>query len=674
MNDGRLAGLLAIDVILIAIAAWLALALLGLVFLRQRALAARVLFPLGAAVGLLLGTGALWGLASGPQVAVLAIGLPGLPFHLRLDSLAAFFLALLGFASAGISLYTGGYLRADDDTPPGLFAFGYLLFLASMAMVLLAADAYAFMVMWEVMALASFFLVIANHRSAETRSAGFLYLLIAHLGAIAILLCFGVIAVKAGDYSFAAMARGHLSPFWASAAFLLALLGFGAKAGVLPLHVWLPEAHPAAPTPVSALMSGLMLKTAIYGLLRVSLDLLHQPQWWWGALLLALGLATALYGVIFSTAQTDMKRLLAYSSIENVGLIFAGAGLALLFRAYGMDGLAALALTAALYQAASHAFFKSLLFLVTGSVLHATGQRNLGHLGGLIRTIPWVAWLAFIGVLASAGLPPLSGFVGEWLLLQSFLFTPGLPNGFLNMLIPVVAAVIVLVSALAGYAMVKFFGVVFLGQPREASLADARDARLLERAGLVWLAALSVALGLVPTLVIQAIDPVTRLLVGAGLGAAVAKQPWWLLVPTSVERASYGPAVFLVGGLAASAIAALLVHRLYHARLRRAAAWDCGHPWQTARMQDSAEGLGQPIRQIFEPFFRMRRELPDAFDASPHYRVEIEDHFWHGLYLPIARAVEFLARQAGRLQQGRIAVYLLYSFLTLLVLLLLVGR
>ena len=674
MHDGRLAGLLAIDAALIAIAAWLILALLSLFLLRRCAAVARIIFPLAAAVGLLLGTAALWGLAGGPETAVLPIGLPGLPFHLRLDGLAALFLALLGFAGAGVSLYTGGYVRADDATPPGLFAFGYLLFLASMAMVLLAADAYVFMVMWEVMALSSFFLVIANHHSEETRSAGFLYLLIAHLGAIAILLCFGVLAGKTGHYGFADMARRQLTPFWASAAFLLALLGFGAKAGVLPLHVWLPEAHPAAPSPVSALMSSLMLKTAIYGLLRVSLDILHQPQWWWGALLLALGLATALYGVVFSTVQTDMKRLLAYSSIENIGLIVAGIGLSLVFRAYGMNTLAALALTAALYQAASHAFFKSLLFLVTGSVLHATGQRNLGHLGGLIRTMPWVAWLGFVGVLASAGLPPLSGFVSEWLLLQSFLFTPGLPNGFLNMLIPVVAAVIALVAALAGYAMVKFFGIIFLGRPRELSLAHARDAGIMERIALLWLAAASVALGLAPNIVIQTLDPVTRALVGAGLGPAVAQQGWWLLAPISVERASYGPAILLASVLAASLLAALLVRRLYHGQLRRAPPWDCGHPWQGARMQDSAEGLGQPIRQIFEPFFRMRRELPDPFDAQPHYHVEIEDRFWVSLYLPVARAVDFVARQAGRLQQGRIAVYLLYSFATLLVLLLLVRR
>ena len=272
-----------------------------------------------------------------------------------------------------------------------------------MAMVLIADDAYVFMVAWESMALASFFLVTTEHRIPEIRRAGFLYLLIAHIGAIAILLCFGVLQGGSGDYTFDRDARAALSPApGRSIAFFLALFGFGAKAGLLPLHVWLPEAHPAAPSPVSALMSGVMLKTAIYGLLRVDVRPARTAQlWWWGVVALALGLATALFGVIFAAVQTDMKRLLAYSSIENIGIIVAGIGLAILFTAYDKTLLAAIALTAVLYHALNHAFFKSLLFLATGAVLHATGERNLGKLGGLIHRMPWVAWLALVGALRS---------------------------------------------------------------------------------------------------------------------------------------------------------------------------------------------------------------------------------------------------------------------------------
>jgi formate hydrogenlyase subunit 3/multisubunit Na+/H+ antiporter MnhD subunit len=631
-----------------------------------------VLFPAGGAIGLLLFGVALAAVSGPAQVVRLPIGLPTLPFHLRLDSLSAFFLMVIGCASAGVSAFAAGYFRKGEGTPPGLLCLEYHLFLASMVGVVLADDAYAFMVMWETMALSSFFLVTANHRIPEIRHAGYLYLLVAHIGAIGILMCFGVLQANTGDYTFANMRTQHLSPFWSSAAFLLALFGFGAKAGVLPLHVWLPEAHPAAPSPVSALMSGVMLKTAIYGLLRVLFDLLHAPLWWWGGLLLTLGLATALFGVVFAAVQVDMKRLLAYSSIENIGLLLAGIGLTIVFSAHDMKPLAALALTASLYHVASHALFKSLLFVGTGSVLHATGQRNLGKLGGLIRTMPWVAWVTLVGVLASAGLPPFSGFVSEWLLLQSFLFTPGLPDPMLNMSIPVVAALIALIAALAGYTMVKFFGIIFLGQPREERLAQAHDAGPWERIGMSWLVIGTVALGLLPTQFIQVIDPVTRQLVAAGLGERAASG--WLLSPTSLERASYSPVIFLLGVAVGCALAFVLVRRLYHGRLRRAAPWDCGFPWQTARMQDTAEGFGQPIRQIFEPFFRMQRELPSPFDTKPRYRVTIEDHLWHGLYLPIARAVAQAARLVGLLQQGRIAIYLLYSFVTLLALLVAVTR
>ena len=478
-----------LDWILVVMAAWLLIGVAGVAALRRFTFVSQLLFPLGGLLGLALFVVAVSALPGSPEVAVLPIGLPSLPFHLRLDSLSAYFLMVIGAASAGISAFAAGYFRKGEGTPPGLLCLEYHVFLASMAGVLLADDAYAFMVMWETMALSSFFLVTANHRIPEVRSAGYLYITMAHIGAIAILLCFGVLQANTGDYTFANMRAQNLGPFWASVGFLLAVFGFGAKAGILPLHVWLPEAHPAAPSPVSALMSGVMLNCAIYGLLRVSLDLLHLRLWWWGGLLLALGLATALFGVVFAAVQTDMKRLLAYSSIENMGLLFVGMGLTLIFAGYDMLPMAALSLTATLYHVASHACFKSLLFLGTGSVLHATSERNLGKLGGLIRTMPWVGWLTLLGVLASAGLPPLGGFVSEWLLLQSFLFTPGLPVPLLTMLIPVVAAVIALVAALAGYVMVKFFGVIFLGQPREDKLAQARDAGRWERGGMVWLAA-----------------------------------------------------------------------------------------------------------------------------------------------------------------------------------------
>jgi formate hydrogenlyase subunit 3/multisubunit Na+/H+ antiporter MnhD subunit len=536
-------------------------------------------------------------------------------------------------------------------------------------MVLLADDAYGFMVAWESMALSSYFLVTTQHRIAEIRSAGFLYLLIAHVGAIAILLSFGVMQGGSWQFTFDAMRGATLAPQWAALAFGLALFGFGAKAGLVPLHVWLPEAHPAAPSPVSALLSGVMLKTAIYGLLRVSFDLLHASVWWWGLIPLGLGLFTALYGVVFAAAQTDMKRLLACSSIENIGVLFTGLGLALVFRGAGMSLVAALACVAVLYHAINHAFMKSLLFLGTGAVLHATGERNLGRLGGLIHRMPWVAWLTLIGALAIAGLPPLNGFVSEWLLLQAFLFAHQVPHTFVNMLLPMGAALLVLAAALAGYVMVKFFGIIFLGQPREAALQQAHDAGWLERLGLLWLAAGCVLLGLLPVQVIPVLSTVAAQLGFATLPPATSP---WLLLPLPDRAASYAPLLFCAAIAAVVVVTYFGVRILYHERVRRGPPWDCGFVRQDARMQDTAEGFGQPIRHIFGAFFTLQRELPTPFDRAPRYRVVIGDRIWRGCYEPLGTLVQRLAFWTARLQQGRVAVYLLYSFVTLIVLLALV--
>ena len=656
-----------LDASLAAISAWLVIGLLGLIRPRSVSVVARLLFPLGACVALAVTASGFGALHEPASSVVLLVGLPDLPFHLRLDALSGFFLMLLGAASAGISVYAAGYFRSGEGTAPGLLCLQYHVFLASMALVLLADDAYSFMVSWETMALSSYFLVTTQHRIPEIRRAGFLYLLIAHLGAIGILMSFGVMQGGSWQFTFSAMRDAQLSPTWASIAFGLALFGFGAKAGLVPLHVWLPEAHPAAPSPVSALMSGVMLKTAVYGLLRVSFDLLDQPIWWWGAVAVAVGLFTGLFGVVFAAVQTDMKRLLAYSSIENIGIIVTGFGLTIVFHAFRMAPLDALALAATLYHCLNHAFFKSLLFLATGSVLHATRERSLGKLGGLIRKMPWVAWLALIGTLAIAGLPPLNGFVSEWLLLQAFLATPAIPKTFANMLVPLGAAALALIAALAGYVMVKFYGVIFLGQMREPQLENAHDCGVLERAGLLWLAGGSVLLGLLPGSVLSMLDNVNQLMLGHRLGNSVANI-WWL-APISPERASYSPVVFFIGTAALVFFAFFAIRRVYHGRMTRVPPWNCGSAAIGARMQDTAEGFGQPIRQMFEPFFSMRRHLPSPFDRAPRYDVTVRDRFWLMLYVPLASSIQRMAAIVGRIQHGSVAVYLLYSFITLFVLL-----
>ncbi len=663
-------GILPIDVAMGVVVAWLLLGI-GSMLLRHASHIRQYVFTTGAFCSLLLAAAGLGGLVE-TSVAVLPLGLPDLPFHLRMDALSSFFLVLLGSTSMGISIFSVGYFRKMSVGTLSLLSLEYHLFMASMALVLMADDAYLFMVAWESMALSSYFLVTTEHHLPEVRRAGFLYLLIAHVGAIAILMSFGVMQGGHGDYTFDSIRNSQLTSFWASVTFLLALFGFGAKAGILPLHAWLPEAHPAAPSPVSAMMSGIMLKTAIYGILRVSFDLLGTQIWWWGVFALVLGILTALFGVIFAAVQVDMKRLLAYSSIENVGLILVGIGLTLIFHNFNNDALAALALAATLYHCINHAFMKGLLFLGTGSVLHATGERRLGKLGGLIHKMPRLALLMLVGSLAIAGLPPLNGFVSEWLLLQAFLFSPTLQHAYINMLVPIASATVALTAALSGYVMVKFYGVIFLGQPREERLEQAHDAGIWERTGMTWMALCCVFLGVFPVLVILYLDNVTQMLVHQTLGSNAAQSYWLLLTPIHAERASYGPLILLLCIIVGVALTVRVVKKYYHGRLRRGAPWNCGFPDHTARMQDTAEGFGQPIRQIFEWFVEVVRNVPTPFDLHPHYHAETRDRLWDLCYMPIKRLNEKVSTQVGKLQHGRIHAYLLYSFVTLLALLMFV--
>jgi formate hydrogenlyase subunit 3/multisubunit Na+/H+ antiporter MnhD subunit len=649
--------------------AWVAIGVLAVLRPGHYGWVCGALLPAGALVGLALALVAASSLGAPVERSVLPLGLPDLPVHLRLDALSAVFLLLLGATSAGVSLFAADYFRHPLSAAPGLIGLQYHLFLASMGFVLLADDAYSFMLSWETMAVSSYFLVATEHHEAPVRQAAFLYLLIAHVGALAILLSFGVLQGGSWQFTFDAMRAARLSAPWSAAALLLALFGFGAKAGLVPLHVWLPEAHPAAPSPVSALMSGVMLKMALYGMVRVSLDLIAAPAWWCGLVLLGIGLYSALYGVVFAATQSDMKRLLAYSSIENSGVLATGLGLALVFRGVGMPEIAALALLAALYHALNHACMKSLLFLGAGAVLQGTGERDMGRLGGLIHRMPWLAWTVLIGALALAGLPPLNGFVSEWLLLQAFLFAPDVPRTFVNMLLPMGAAVLVLAAALAAYVMVKFFGVVFLGQPRSAAGNRAHDPTWVSRLGLLWLAAGCVLLGVLPAQILPRLRTVATLLQLGGAASPASAAPWWSLMPLPGRQASYAPLVFLATIAAMILLTIYAVRRLYHQRVRRADAWDCGYGPLSARVQDSPEGFGQPIRHIFEPFFVLERELPSPFDAAPRYRVRIGDRWWRDLYQPIGALVRGIADRVAWLQQGRIAVYLLYSFLTLLLLL-----
>ena len=503
-----------IDAAVVLAVAWILLGAAALAFARTPLLITSVLSRGRCGCARLAAAG-VWAINVPQSAVLLAAGLPDLPFNARVDALSGFFLLLLGGVAFGVSLFSTAYFRGEEKA--GLVGLQYHLFLASMAFVLIADDAYFFMVAWESMALSSYFLVTLDHHRQENRDAGFIYLLIAHVGAIAILLSFGVLQGTAGDYTFDSMRRADLTPFWSTAAFALAFAGFGAKAGMLPLHVWLPEAHPAAPSPVSALMSGVMLKTAIYGMVRVIYDLIGGIRWEWGLTVLLFGAATSLFGVLFALMQHDLKRLLAYHSVENIGIILIGIGLSMIFIGSGHPVAGVLGLIAGLYHTLNHAVFKALLFLGAGAILKSTGLRNLNEMGGLIRYMPHVALYFLIGALAISALPPLNGFVSEWLTFQAALQAPLLESSVLRSLVPIVAAVLALSGALTAMCFVKVYGVAFLGQHRHALAERPRDATLLGACGHGMARAGCVALGLLPVFVVGQLDRVSLTLVFARL-------------------------------------------------------------------------------------------------------------------------------------------------------------
>lgn len=650
---------------------WLLLGIGGSLLLRFKLSYAQPLYLLGVVGSLGLLIISCLSLRHAAYTAQLPLGIPLLNIQFSWDSLSAFFVLLLSISSIGIGLFSSHYFHRVNSRTQGLLFFNYHLLLASIVWVFLSADAYSFMMAWEFMTLSSYLLIVAFKSCAETSYAGFLYILMAHLGATAIFLSFSVMSIKSEGFSFDDMRHISLSSTQAGLAFVLAFIGFGVKAGLLPLHIWIPETYSAAPSPIAALMSGIMLKTSVYGMLRVFFDLLsNKPiSTTYGWIVLTVGLCTALFGVILAIMQIDMKRLLAYSSIENIGIVVLAIGLSLLFNQAHYPIYAGFALVAALFHCMNHSLFKSLLFLCTGSVLHATGERNLGKLGGLLPFMPWVAGFSMVGTLAMAGIPPLNGFVSEWLLLQVFLYFSYIPTPYQEILVPIAAAGFALTLGLAAYMMVKFYGIIFLGKPREHSLTHANDASILERLGLGWLALGCLLLGVFPFILLNQLNHVATTFLGHNLHLPPNQSSWLYLIQSQSSRASYSPLTFFCAIIFLIATSYLIIQWRYHVRYRRSVAWDCGYPLQTPRMQDTAEGFGQPIKRIFADFLFIKLSIPSAFDTNPYYFSQADDRFWHIFYMPILNFTLYFARKISKLQQGKISHYLIYSFSTLLLLL-----
>jgi formate hydrogenlyase subunit 3/multisubunit Na+/H+ antiporter MnhD subunit len=608
------------------------------------------------------------------QEIVLPLGLPWIGAHFRVDALAAFFLVVVNLGGAMASLYALGYGR-HESAPHRVLPF-YPAFLAGMNLVVLAADAFSFLLCWEVMSLASWALVMAHHREEGNARAGYLYLVMASFGTLALLLAFGLLAGPDGAYGFAQMKAAAHPPALAALVLALALLGAGSKAGLVPLHVWLPLAHPAAPSHVSGLMSGVMTKVAVYAFIRIVFDLLDAPSWWASTIVLALAAATALMGVLYALMQHDLKRLLAYHTVENIGIIFIGLGLALGFRAGGMNAAAALALTAALFHVFNHSLFKTLLFFGAGAVLNATGERDMEKLGGLIHKMPLASFTFLVGCVAISALPPLNGFVSEWLTFQAILLSPALPQWGLKILIPAVGAVLALSAALAAACFVKAFGVTFLGRPRSLAASAAAEADRWSLAAMLTLAALCLIAGVLPGFVIDALTPLTQALV-AGRMPPQVHVGWLAIVPVSESRSSYdGLLIFAFIGMTAL-IAASAIHRLASRALRRGPAWDCGFPNASPLTQYSATSFAQPIRRVFGTVvFRAREQVtmaPPGDRGAATLTVTLQDVIWDYLYAPIARGVTVAADQLNVLQFLTIRRYLSVVFVLLVLLLLVLA-
>ena len=661
---------------LICIAALLAIAVAAILLARAKA-ATPIVYGAAFLASLVALALALQHLLAAPSDAaeiVLPLGLPWLGAHFRLDALSALFLVVVNLGGAAASLYGIGYGR-HESAPARVLPF-FAAFLAGMNLVVLAADAFSFLLGWEFMSLVSWALVLSHHRVAENARAALIYLVTASFGTFCLLLLFGLLAGPAGGYGFDAMRASTLSPQVSALVLCLALLGAGSKAGLVPFHVWLPLAHPAAPSHVSALMSGVMTKVAIYGFIRIVFDLLGPPDWWWAMILLVFGGISALLGILSALMQQDLKRLLAYSTIENIGIIFIGLGLALGFGANDMPAAAALALTAALFHVFNHALFKSLLFLGAGAVLSATGLRDLDRMGGLIHRMKFTAFAFLAGAVAISALPPLNGFASEWLMFQAVLISPDLPQWGLKVMVPTAGAMMALSAALVAACFVKVFGIAFLGRPRSPAVAEAKEVDRLSLAAMLGFALLCLLAGIFPGFVIDAIQPAAQLLLGGSLPDQ-SDQPWLSIVPVAEARSSYNGLLVFIFIVLSAGITTLLIHRVAQRRLRRAPPWDCGFPNADPVTQYSAGSFAQPLRRVFGTLaFQAREqvEMPAPGDTgAARFRVELRDFIWDIGYAPIAGIVDFAATRLNRLQFLTIRRYLSLVFLALVGLLLVLA-
>ncbi len=623
------------------------------------------LMVLGSVAGL---AGVAWALATPPPALTRAWGLPLGQFAVAFDALGAVFLLPVFVVPALGALYGLSYWKQTEHPANGR-KLGLVcgLLAGAMVLVVLARDSVLFLVAWEVMALAAFFAATADDDDAEVRRAGWIYLVATHMGTLCLMALFALLRHVSGSTALQPVAAGLLTSAAASTIFILAMVGFGFKAGLVPLHVWLPGAHANAPSHVSAILSGVMLKMGIYGIVR-TLTLLPMPPSWWGGLLLGLGATTGVLGIAFAVGQQDLKRLLAYSSIENIGIIAMGLGLGLLGHAHGRPDWIALGLGGALLHVWNHSLFKSLLFFNAGAILHVAHTREIDRLGGLGRSMPRTAALFLLGAAAICALPPLNGFAGEWLLYLGLFRTVDAATGSACPAAALGAAALALIGALAAACFCKLFGTVFLGEPRGPLASEAHDPPAGMTLSMAALGLGCLTLGILPGLALPLLD--RAIAVWSAL-APVPAAPLATLAPVAwISRLAL--ALIVAGSLAG-----LLLRRVWRRRpLGRTGTWDCGYARPTARMQYTGSSFGLTLVELFSWALRPRTERPALAGIFPRVsrcRSRVPDTVLDRLVLPLFRQAERLLPRVRLLQQGRIQVYVLY-FVAVTLFLLFLGR
>jgi hydrogenase-4 component B len=584
------------------------------------------------------------------------------PFLLAIDRLSGFFLFVVCAVSIPAVSYSFPYIAHHYPRERAAWYWALLpLFLLSMVIVVTAASVFAFFAGWELMTLLSAGLIVLEGDSEARRRGIFLYLLTMHAGAALVISAFLLFAPYAPNLDFDSIriAGGAMADSAKAAIFLLAFLGFGTKAGIIPLHVWLPRTHPIAPTPVSALMSGIMLKTAVYAFLRFVFDFLSGGPPWGGYLVLAAGIVSAVLGILYAISETDLKRLLAYSSVENIGIIYLGIGASLVSMKNGVPGIAALALLAALVHTLNHAIFKNLLFLGAGAIHLRTQTLRLNDLGGLAKAMPMTGLVFLVGCVSIAGMPLFNGFIGEWIAFQSFLGGAQSHHPAAQVVLPLLAGVLALTAGLAAACFVNVYGAAFLGRPRGQEIDGRREVPLSMLLPLGILAAACVFIGVAPMVLVRPLSGLTQALIpGASFDDLAAMSRGMQLVALSV----------LV-----TAAAVVLVR----VAVRTSATWACGLPALTSRMQYTATSFSKPIRMVFAAVYKPDRKLESSpadqpyFPAGISYRSTRTVSYEKLLYRPVFDSILSIAGRLRRLQSGNIQLYLLYIFLALLSMLLL---